>query len=109
MSKYINADTLIDELKDAFDDVLDRVVDELSANTDWQKEIDYWYGKANSYEQTIVKLSNALAESKPVGTGEWCEVIDIGFHGFRCSLCGEDSYRRSNYCSNCGAKMRAME
>ena len=42
MSKYINADTLIDELKDAFDDVLDRVVDELSANTDWQKEIDYW-------------------------------------------------------------------
>ena len=38
--------------------------------------------------------------------GEWIEVIDIGYHGWRCNLCGEDSYRKSNFCPNCGADMR---
>ena len=61
-----------------------------------QKEIDYWHDKAQSYEQTILKLSLNKADVVEVVRCRDCKHRDIDRCGrFKCDVwvCDED------YCS----------
>lgn len=82
---------------------------------DVQKEIDYWHERASSYEQTIVKLSNALAKSRPNFKGEW--IVDSP-NICKCSNCNfaiksevgtisNITQHDFHYCPHCGARMVA--
>lgn len=93
MSRYIDADLLKQCLLERFNTPESVNVADLMPSWAIQEEIE------DIFE--IVPT----ADVKPVVRGEWIEVIDIGYHGWRCNLCGEDSYRKSNYCPNCGARM----
>ena len=90
MPRYIDADNLIDYIR----------------------TLSIW---SKTYEVEALRAINELLNQIPTAEvrenvkGEWIEVIDIGYHGWRCNLCGEDSYRKSNYCPNCGADMRKEE
>lgn len=74
-------------------------------------EAEYWHEKCQSYEQTIFKLSNALAERR----GKWIKenivlTSNPPQYQWHCSECGRIVHWftkevLTNYCPNCGAKM----
>lgn len=60
-----------------------------------------------SMEQTVYKLTQALAEAEPIKHGRWKAA---GMGDYMCSLCAEwVSGNRYHYCPNCGAKMDEPE
>ena len=70
-----------------------------------------------SYEDTINKLTEAIANTQEPKTGHWIETnfeTENLVHGY-CSLCGwksnycEDDVVGMNYCPNCGAKMESED
>ena len=54
-----------------------------------------------SMEQTVYKLTQALAEAEPIKHGHW-----IVLHGV---LAGDDIYGDMGECSNCGLHLRNWE
>ena len=78
-----------------------------------QKAIDYLRDKVSEHEQTIVKLSTIVANSKPDIRGKW-EEKSIGTPPhttiiFLCSNCMKKSLVSiHNYCPNCGAEMEGV-
>ncbi len=94
MSRYIDADRLIDDIRPFAE------YDSTLRNKDWvrrfevaidaqppadvvevdkaQKEIDYWHDKAQSYEQTILKLSLNKADVVEVVRCKDCKHLDKG-------------------------------
>ena len=70
-----------------------------------------------SMEQTVNKLTKALADADSVKHGHWTNInISVtGNSSAECSLCGtviHDTFadvNRINYCPNCGAKMDDVE
>ena len=118
MSRYIDADKLMEVLNGftqfhhietlTVGTFVDMIVDMPTA--DIQKEIDYWHDRASSYEQTIVKLSNALADRREVVRGKWTEerlpsTSGGSYQVWRCSNCKQAFNWRMNYCGNCGSRM----
>ena len=72
-----------------------------------QKEIDYWHDKAQSYEQTILKLTINAADvrddataHKVVGGGE----RDGATCWFECDCCGLAVDVGDVFCKHCGAR-----
>ena len=70
-----------------------------------------------SYEDTINKLTEAIANTQELKTGHWIETnfeTENLVHGY-CSECGwksnyyEDDVVGMNYCPNCGAKMVGLQ
>ena len=59
-----------------------------------------------SMEQTVHKLTQALAEAEPIKHGRW---IKRGDNSWECSVCHEISCCNGNYCVDCGAKMDGAE
>ena len=59
-----------------------------------------------SMEQTVHKLTQALAEAEPIKHGRW---IKRGDNSWECSVCHEISCCNGNYCVDCGAKMDGGE
>ena len=77
-----------------------------------EKERNYWHDLSDSYERTILKLSNALQESVPVRHGKWIDIDEQTYTWkIRCSCCGNERSMLStqgkypNYCEACGARM----
>lgn len=95
-----------------------------------KKEKEYWHNLANSYGQTIVKLSNIIGNMPSAErVGKWIikgvNTFDMAYGStgyepvYECSNCGgiEESYLRFDepmmpedvdfprYCPNCGARM----
>lgn len=67
----------------------------------------YYKDLAESYEKTINKLTNAIAEQEPK-TGRWIYHRDWEAEGecpYECSECGRAYDYEMNYCGYCGAKM----
>ena len=93
----------VESYERGWNDAIDAII-ENEPTADVQKEIDYWHELATSYEQTIVKLSNALVESKPAVRGEW--ILHQDSRTWECSVCGEFDVLWRNFCHNCGADMR---
>ena len=65
-----------------------------------------------SMEQTVCKLTKAIADAEPVKHGHWITQFDDLFpmeSTIECSACGEKEWMMTiinhNYCPNCGAKM----
>ena len=102
MAKYINADTLIDELKDTFDDGDGIAIGE------------YWSSKI--VRSVIDDLAQDIDVRENV-KGEWINdrlvTTTGGTYGVkRCSNCEhyyQDIINEWNYCPNCGADMRGEE
>lgn len=70
----------------------------------------YYFVERYGVEGTIEAMPTIDAE--PRRHGKWiyvpaCEGADFGF--YKCSLCGEPSWFKENYCANCGAKMEGAE
>lgn len=72
-----------------------------------------------SMEQTVNKLTKAIADAEPVRHGHWC-VTQAYPHTVYCSECfqrfaqahwavWEDGSLPRDYCPNCGAKMDEVE
>ncbi len=65
-------------------------------------------------EQTVYKLTQALAEAEPIKHGRWVEDA-LPFNGnalkvYRCTACGEPFWTNPpGYCPHCGAKMDEPE
>ena len=59
-----------------------------------------------SMEQTVYKLTQALAEAEPIKHGRW---IKRGDNSWECSVCHEISCCNGNYCVDCGAQMDGGE
>ena len=63
-----------------------------------------------SMEQTVHKLTQALAEAEPIKHGHWV-YDDEAYPGgnpyghYNCDQCGESVPHKTNYCPNCGAIM----
>ena len=55
-----------------------------------------------SMEQTVNKLTKAIADAESVKHGHW--ITDMS--GCWCSVCNEYSDYSTDYCPNCGAKMK---
>ena len=83
----------------------------------WLESLKKEIGKAENrtlwhYAESIDMAIEALAD-RP--TGEWIEKIIKGDsvwtqHRYYCSVCGGwNTYGKSDYCPNCGAKMRGEE
>ena len=71
------------------------------------EEANYWHEKANSYERTLVKLSQSIAEQPQRIKGRWIDVTKTGgAELWKCSECGELELEDSYFCPNCGADMR---
>jgi len=71
-----------------------------------------------SMEQTVHKLTQALAEAEPIKHGRWKETEYSAYDdSYRCSACGEvwefikgtPKDNGANYCPNCGARMDEVE
>ena len=64
-------------------------------------------GYADQIKSNLLAMAAILpaADVKPVARGKW---IDIGDSDLvqKCSVCGDLSCCRSNFCGNCGADMR---
>lgn len=74
------------------------------------EEANYWHEKANSYEQTLVKLAQSIAEQPERKKGRWIpqEAENGDPYGDKCSECGEWYVMpegKTNYCPNWGAWM----
>lgn len=73
-----------------------------------QKEIDYWHDKAQSYEQTILKLSlNKADDVRDYATAH--KVVGGGEHDgatcwFECDNCGLAVDIGDVFCKHCGAR-----
>lgn len=73
-----------------------------------QKEVKYWHELSNSYEQTIVRLTEAASAQPERKKGKWTN--ENGADGWnRCSVCGELAIDLFDYCPCCGADMREGE
>lgn len=88
MSKYVNADKLIEDLNGARLLRKPHLLD---------------------YEETIEIIKMSATEIEDVKHGEWVKASD----GVYCSTCGEpstpddyDTFWEPGYCPNCGANMR---
>ena len=102
MAKYINADTLIDELKDTFDDgdgiaigeywsskVVRSVIDDLAQDIDVRENVKgEWIGEADGY-----------ADGELVYDTWYCGACGTYFEDWE----EEPTW---NFCPNCGADMR---
>ena len=64
--RYIDADLIKYTGQKGYWDIAYKADIDKIPTADVQKEIDYWHDRASSYEQTIVKLSNALADRREV-------------------------------------------
>ena len=110
MLKLIDADKLKkhyawwdNEDKKIFDTIVD-----LQPTVDAVPLEDY-----KSMEQTVNKLTKAIADAEPVRHGHWEKpqrhgVMTYDEHAYaECSCCHEPQYlaRRMNYCPNCGYKI----
>lgn len=63
-----------------------------------------------SMEQTVYKLTQAIAEAEPVKHGRWIHHQYGNTEGYyECDNCGKINSYKSNYCPNCGAKMDEVE
>ena len=63
-----------------------------------------------SMEQTVYKLTQALAEAEPIKHGHWIYIRDEENNGlYECSECHKGDIHakecKVSYCWNCGAKM----
>ena len=95
MSRYIDADKAKELLKEycvdndsdvqywydimGIDDCIDRIIptaDVVEADKA-QKEIDYWHDKAQSYEQTILKLALNNADAVEVVRCQDCKYAEV--------------------------------
>ena len=90
MARYINADTLIDELKDTFDDGDGIAIGE------------YWSSKI--VRNVIDNLAEYIDVRENV-KGEWV-LNERGLYA--CPFCGTDVYNLAHdmFCRHCGADMR---
>ncbi len=86
-----------------------------------QKEVDYWHELSNSYEQTIVRLTEAASAQPERKKGKWIKptgMMPPEYAGvYRCSECGSFAMRDwkthkqtlTNCCPYCFADMREGE
>ena len=74
-----------------------------------RKDRDYWKEKAHSYEQTILKLTDAISKQPEIITGEW----ELKDHQWECGKCGcrinvknplDCDKWNYYYCPHCGTK-----
>lgn len=102
MSDLISREALKKALKEKFDDfIAEGVYDEIdNAPT----------VEAYPFEQVqeLVKLNQQFAEEieelkKP--QGEWIKIGEIGL-AYKCNRCGEVDVISTNFCPNCGARMK---
>lgn len=77
---------------------------------------NYYKSLAESYGNTINKLTTAISEAKQEQRkGHWIMTGDYytGAYGsidyVECSCCHEYSLEEGSYCPNCGAKMESEE
>lgn len=93
----------MDEAKSDFDTIID-----LQPTVDVVPAEDY-----RSMEQTVYKLTQALAEAEPTKHGRWieekdeyddiwCKCSECGYTNMGCEVFNLDGFR---YCPNCGARM----
>lgn len=62
-----------------------------------------------SMEQTVNKLTKAIADAESVKHGHWEVVDETEPRRYGCSVCKRLSWTEDNYCSYCGAKMDGRE
>lgn len=61
--------------------------------------------EANDLKSEIYKVIQSMEEAEPK-RGEWILVGNFcGWNRHKCSVCGKDEFRMSNFRPNCGAKM----
>ena len=79
-----------------------------------QKEVDYWHELSNSYEQTIVRLTEAISEQPDRKKGRWKQWEEYGFEEtYECTVCrtpfvlidGTPMDNEYYFCPHCGACM----
>ena len=94
MSRYIDADNLIIKM--------DR----------WYEKMCLKYGETDQfnmgYAEGITAIENApSADVVEVRHGEWIDdnTWSADMLHYRCSICGNYEGCKTNFCSNCGAKM----
>jgi rubrerythrin len=73
---------------------------------------DYMATLLMQASDTIIMLSEKARADRP--QGEWKRVsadkyVQHAYHFYRCSKCGYDHIGKTNYCPNCGAKMKGTD
>ena len=58
------------------------------------------------FESAKMAQEMPTVEAEPVVHGEWITRITSAFPTYRCSCCELGVIWKTNYCPNCGAKMR---
>ena len=96
MSRYIDADTIINEMNKVF------FSDEMA-----EFRINYGSNGVRDYILTYIKHLHP-ADVKPIIRGELisCENDDLKISNYCCNKCGYYQDDKSNFCPNCGADMR---
>ena len=101
MSRYIDADVLIDAIENC-------------SYTTWSKDVNRtWWAQSVKVKDNIVNCikNTPTADVVEVRHGEWIEQVrDYGKYlvteGYKCSICGYETMDNDKkYCPNCGAKM----
>lgn len=74
-----------------------------------QQEIEDGYGfDYKVWKRNVEGLPTVEIADRPQGewiyNGNFC-----GLNHHKCSLCGEEEFRMSDYCPNCGADMRGED
>ena len=62
--------------------------------------------EAPTAQKTGWWIRSAICQS--ISTGDGCGV-GMGYEIFKCSCCGDERSNESNYCPNCGARMKGKE
>lgn len=104
--RLIDADVLIQAVRDEIywtESLKSAIASKIRAQMTVELDFAKWREQARSYEQTIAKLTAAIAEREE-RTGEWKAVHHWRIE-YQCSLCGGIGDTTMRYCPDCGAKM----
>ena len=94
--RTIDADVLYEDLEEYLHDE-----DEVRSN-----EMNRGYNNGIKCAMRRVKLHAPTLDVVPVVHARWKQVpLNVGCLVFMCSKCGTHSHFKTNYCSDCGARM----
>ena len=104
MKEYIDKDLVIQKLN------LRHTMFKLTEDSDYKKGQLDARGEINK-----IILDLPTSDVEPVRHGEWIkdyesfcaefEAIGPSLIRYKCSICGKETYKKDNFCSDCGAKM----